>query len=810
MSHLGASSSADKGKGKSPARPQPRRIPNPRRGIIIEDRSDDSYYAGDGSSPTEFGLRRVREEQEYSTPEYDFNQIASDAELAHRMAAEEAARAAAVQFPTDDPIDLDDDMDEAGDGGLGAGEPTETMPTVGGQLRGSDIFRTWFTKEIIKGKKGEPDVMKAKCNYCPKKYAWHKGSGYGTLKRHVATKHQPKDTGKQPVQTQLTKEGTSNLSLFKYNDIVAREVMAKFVATESLAFQFADSMRFENSMQSAYNPLATRISRSTMTRTILKLSLRYKKGLRDMFVRFPYRVSICSDIWTCAWQQNSYLGITVHWVDENWFLCKRILCFRKFNCAHTGTNIALCIIKVLQQFGLLKKIFSIGFDNASSNTASVPQLIAACNPTFQGKYFHTRCICHIFNLCVQDGLKMLEKSIHPIRKAVSMLRDKSKLHKAWVKFCKQRHGRSRTFNLDVCTRWNSTYEMLRDTYQYKEDLCAFFSVEVNNHILLESYWEDCNALTEMLEVFSNATKMLSGVYYPTSPRVLYQLVLCAVKFEECSHIRDLANMTDMMIMKWMKYFTVIPDIFLVANCLDPTVKLDGTFGLLEFYYNSLAEMQFAGRPGKEGLELPSIEIIRGNLEQSIRWLFNDYISTYGGSIATSQRSTRPRTSFNLGIAANSQRAQRLQSFLQNMGSSGYDSNDELSMYLNEPKNAELTSAGPNEIDLLAWWKKRATQYPVLSIMAREVLAVPASTVSVEQAFSSGGYMLDERRSTMHPKNLEAQVLLKDYTLAEAREQENKWEEVFTENPLSTTEAETDTDVSTETDDFDDDFDFDNM
>ncbi|KAL6497186.1 hypothetical protein OROGR_029115 [Orobanche gracilis] len=69
-----------------------------------------------------------------------------------------------------------------------------------------------------------------------------------------------------------------------------------------------------------------------------------------------------------------------------------------------------------------------------------------------------------------------------------------------------------------------------------------------------------------------------------------------------------------------------------------------------------------------------------------------------------------------------------------------------------------------------WWAKRSI-FPVVATIAKEILAVPASTVSVEQAFSVGGYILDERRSRLTPQNLEAQALLNDWVKAELRQQE---------------------------------------
>jgi len=46
-------------------------------------------------------------------------------------------------------------------------------------------------------------------------------------------------------------------------------------------------------------------------------------------------------------------------------------------------------------------------------------------------------------------------------------------------------------------------------------------------------------------------------------------------------------------------------------------------------------------------------------------------------------------------------------------------------------------------------------------MAKDILASPVSTVPVEQAFSAGGQILDETRSSMLPTNVEAQSCLDD-------------------------------------------------
>ena len=42
------------------------------------------------------------------------------------------------------------------------------------------------------------------------------------------------------------------------------------------------------------------------------------------------------------------------------------------------------------------------------------------------------------------------------------------------------------------------------------------------------------------------------------------------------------------------------------------------------------------------------------------------------------------------------------------------------------------------VDILAWWKMKASKYHVISLMARDILVILMSTVSFESAFSTKG------------------------------------------------------------------------
>ena len=76
-----------------------------------------------------------------------------------------------------------------------------------------------------------------------------------------------------------------------------------------------------------------------------------------------------------------------------------------------------------------------------------------------------------------------------------------------------------------------------------------------------------------------------------------------------------------------------------------------------------------------------------------------------------------------------------------------------------------------DFQILDFWKQYKMTFPTVSKVALQVLAVPASTVAVEQTFSSGGNILDAKRSRLAPEALEAQVCVDDWSRALQRTQD---------------------------------------
>ena len=70
-----------------------------------------------------------------------------------------------------------------------------------------------------------------------------------------------------------------------------------------------------------------------------------------------------------------------------------------------------------------------------------------------------------------------------------------------------------------------------------------------------------------------------------------------------------------------------------------------------------------------------------------------------------------------------------------------------------------------QFNVLEWWKKNSSRFPVMALMAKDVLAIPISTVASESAFSTGGRVLDVFRSSLTPTMVEALVCGQDWLKA---------------------------------------------
>ncbi|KAK2646346.1 hypothetical protein Ddye_021541 [Dipteronia dyeriana] len=95
-----------------------------------------------------------------------------------------------------------------------------------------------------------------------------------------------------------------------------------------------------------------------------------------------------------------------------------------------------------------------------------------------------------------------------------------------------------------------------------------------------------------------------------------------------------------------------------------------------------------------------------------------------------------------------------------------------------PRTTLTRDGDVDKFDILHWWREHEKHFPILSIIAKQILATPISTVAVEQEFSAGGNILDARRSLLSPESIQVQVCVEDWTKAGYRQQEMEPEVIY--------------------------------
>lgn len=83
-----------------------------------------------------------------------------------------------------------------------------------------------------------------------------------------------------------------------------------------------------------------------------------RNQLRIDFSKLKSRVSVSLDAWTSP-NHHPFLGIMVHFIDNEYRIRREVLGFENLTGVHSGINMAGTVWSVLAEFGLLDKVGDI-------------------------------------------------------------------------------------------------------------------------------------------------------------------------------------------------------------------------------------------------------------------------------------------------------------------------------------------------------------------------------------------------------------------------------------------------------------------
>lgn len=461
-------------------------------------------------------------------------------------------------------------------------------------------------------------------------------------------------------------------------------------------------------------------------------------------------------MWTSPYG-DPFLCVTIHWIDNEWFMQKRIIGFEVLREKHSGANIYKTIMSILNRFQVAHKIFSISFDNVSNNTRAIKSFKDDLQPILGGALFHQRCTAHIINLCVQVGMTFLSTSLVPIRECIKEFRYSHNKQAEFKALCVAYGLPPKTkFGLDNESRWGSTYSLLNKAYPYREVLTSYYNRYNPESLLNSETWKLCSGVKNVLKYFDDATTLFSAVYYPTTNLFLSQAVNIAHMFDTYSQTIPLCDCIHAMQQKWLQYFTIIPDIYLIASILDPTIKHYGMQSLLRSYYDFINDPNVTE-------PLCDIDYTSTTCLEYLKEMYQLYRQEYApqsvGTSSQQRAGDRKGKSSSLTaaqIALQNSKRQRC-----------VDASNELEQYLDEP---QFAADDEDRFDILEWWRVNTVRFPILSMVARDILSVPITTVASESAFSTAKRVCDSHRGKLKCKNITIQICTGDWFRAMKRTQ----------------------------------------
>ncbi|KAG8370310.1 hypothetical protein BUALT_Bualt14G0103600 [Buddleja alternifolia] len=351
------------------------------------------------------------------------------------------------------------------------------------------------------------------------------------------------------------------------------------------------------------------------------------------------------------------------------------------------------------------------------------------------------CCAHIRNLVAQDGLSEIKNVIECVRDSVDYIRRSDSRLKIFTEIVKQLNLRKRKLIDDCKTRRNSTYEMLAIAIKFRD---VFPRYADQDPCYLDcpspSDWEKVVKVCSLLEVFWKATHVISRSYYPTSNLFLQEVVRVKVELDSKSQSSDdfIYDMVNSMKRKFDKYWGESNLLMARAAVLDPRYKMMA----FEFFFPKLYS------PEKAATKLTFVRRILYDL-------YSEYVSmcsaesNASGEGSTSCQSTNSDRNVEIGTLLS-----ELASFL-NEKQSVQPQKSELDMYLEENCFIKMENSKDGAgFDILDWWKIHVLKYKVLSTMARDILAIPITTVASESTFSAGSRVIDKYRARLSADSVE--------------------------------------------------------
>jgi len=479
------------------------------------------------------------------------------------------------------------------------------------------------------------------------------------------------------------------------------EKYVNFVIKNCQPFRLSEDIYFVNFVD-ALNQDYKLLNRK-QTRTKIEQLYDSKKILIvETLKNLNQKFSISLDVWTSI-KNEQYIGVHIHFI-HNFILKKYVIGFDKIHDQKAET-IAEKLNDIFTDFELdTSNILSFTSDNCNTMKLTCDLLNNKVDDNNRSFNFFG-CFAHIINLIIKESV-LSSETIIKARDLAFVIKNSPKIINILENIALTNNTIFTTIKCDVPTRWNSSYIMIDSLIKNKNILTKVTST----NILKLKEWNELVTIKSLLEPFYDLTKIVSASKYPTIG-LAYSVILSIYKYLNIfSENNKFKHKSVLMKEKFTKYFEFLNQEYFISMILDPRFKLKL---LDEQQKNDIMEII------KNTFEKYQLEFNNKNKveDQEKKIKHNTQISLFPPEIIS----------------------------------------NEIDTYITSPIVNQNT-------DILEWWKNNHDSYKILSIMATDYLAIPISSVSVEELFSAAGEIITDQRNRLQSDIIKKIMCLQNWII----------------------------------------------
>ncbi|XP_078495159.1 LOW QUALITY PROTEIN: E3 SUMO-protein ligase ZBED1-like [Ciona intestinalis] len=442
-----------------------------------------------------------------------------------------------------------------------------------------------------------------------------------------------------------------------------------------------------------------------------------KSFLLDVFKHVNY-MGITTDMWTSI-RNDSYITVTVHWITDDWKMMHGVLTTECMTEANTAENLSLRLTNVLAQYRIVSNKISATVTDNGRNIKKAVDLL--------DDWTQLSCFVHTLQLCVKAGLDIPAVSRMRVgaRRLVNHFKHSSKATAALrEKQFSLRPGKTVLDLITECpTRWNSTFDMFDRLLSLQWCIRAVLTdFKITKPSVASSLqMSSSQSLVHVLKPLKIATTMMSASKYPSILWIYPVLFTLQKKLGSGDVDRVQPPIAKQL------YGNKLINVFFASNWHRklPVLAsvLDPRYKFLKFIDNDATKQEvYCHLKG----QITEFAAKNSDFEQHLQSESTNEAQTFDPFEDLCGKDTEKQT-----IAA---------------------PEDDIEAYLREP-------AQPSDSDPLQWWKLNAARLPIMSLMARSYFCIPATSVPSESVFSSGGHIVNAKRASLTPANVNMLVFL---------------------------------------------------